>query len=121
VELAPRSMRAGGLEVRAFTPDEPLPRDAARELPGASSLQTALRTSRAPTVFLPADSLLARDTLPHLCLEAWGVRDTSRPTTSPEVGEHLGQRLLTFDPVRPEPTVSALVQALRATGALRAS
>ncbi|AKJ02723.1 Glycosyltransferase [Archangium gephyra] len=121
MELAPRSLRVGGLEVRAFTPDEPLPRDAAREFPGSSSLQTALRTSRVPTVFLPADSLLARDTLPHLSAEAWGVRDTSRPLSAPDVGERLGQRLLTFDPRQPEPTVSALVQALRATGALRAS
>ncbi|HEX5747923.1 MAG TPA: glycosyltransferase [Archangium sp.] len=121
VELAPRSLRVGGLEVRAFTPDEPLPRDASRELPGSSSLETALRASRVPTVFLPADSLLARDTLPHLSAEAWGVRDTSRPLSAPDVGERLGQRLLTFDPSRPEPTVSALVQALRATGALRAS
>ncbi|HYO74707.1 MAG TPA: glycosyltransferase [Archangium sp.] len=121
VELTPRSMHVGGLEVRAFTPDEPLSRDAARELPGSSSLQTALRTSRVPTVFLPADSLLARDTLPHLSAEAWGVRDTTRPLSAPDVGERLGQRLLTFDPNRPEPTVSALVQALRATGALRAS
>nr|WP_239014048.1 glycosyltransferase [Archangium violaceum] len=121
VELAPRSMRAGGLEVSAFTPDEPLPRDATRELPGSSSLQTALRTSRAPTVFLPADSLLARDTLPHLSIEAWGVRDASHPAFTPGLAERLGQRLLTFEPGRMEPTVSALVQALRATGAHRAS
>lgn len=121
VEQAPRPMRVGGLEVRAFTPDEPLPRDASRELPGSSSLQTALRTSRAPAVFLPADSCLARDTLPHLSTRAWGVRDTSRPALSPDIAERLGQRLLTFDPSRPEPTVSALVQALRATGVLRAS
>jgi hypothetical protein len=120
-ELAPRSSRVEGLEVRAFTPDEPLSRDEAQELPGSSSLQTALRTSHGPTVFLPADSLLARDTLPHLSSAAWGVRTTSRSASAPDVAERLGQRLLTFDPARPEPTVSALVQALRATGALRAS
>jgi hypothetical protein len=120
MELAPRSRHLGALEVRAFTPDEPLPRDTTRELPGSSSLRSALRTSRAPAVFLPADSLVARDTLPHLSTEAWGIHDTTRPASPPLVAERLGQRLLPFDFNQPEPTVSALVQALRATGATRA-
>lgn len=97
-ELAPRTLRQGGLEVRAFTPDEPLPREASRELPASSSLQSALREERAPTVFLPADSLIARETRPHLDIRTWGI-----------------------DPSQPEPTVSALIQALRPTGAPHAS
>ena len=119
--LAPRRTRQEGVEVRAFTPDEPLPRDAARELPGSSSLETALRVSRAPAVFLPADTLVARTTLPHLLTTAWGVRDATRPASPSGAGEHLGRRMLTFHPSEPDATVSALVQALQSSGAARAS
>ncbi|EPX55177.1 Glycosyltransferase [Cystobacter fuscus DSM 2262] len=102
VELAPRALSVEGLDVRAFTPDEPLPRDAARELPGSSALETALLSSRAPVVFLPEDSLVARETRARLSVASWGVRAT-------------------IDPEQLEPTLSALIQALRATGALRAT
>jgi hypothetical protein len=98
VELTPRLSRLGGVEVRAFTPDEPLPRDASRELPASSSLQSALRGERAPTVFLPADSLLARESLPHLHGRTWGI-----------------------DPNRPEPALSALLQSLLPSGATHAT
>ncbi len=120
-ELAPRHLRDGSLEVRAFTPDEPLPRDAAGVLPGSSSLETALRASRGPAVFLPAGSRVARNALPHLRAEAWGVCDGAHPASASDLGEHLGRRLLTFHAAELETTVSALVRALPSTGAARAS
>ncbi|HSP81196.1 MAG TPA: glycosyltransferase [Myxococcaceae bacterium] len=119
VELAPRLRRVDGLEVCAYTPDEPLPRDAAAELPGSSSLERALRVSRAPAVFLPADTCIARAILPHLHARAWGVRDTSRSSSAAEE-QQPGQRLLPFSPAQPEPTVAALLQSLQSSGALRA-
>jgi len=120
VECAPRALSLEGLDVRAFTPDEPLPRDAARELPGSSALETALLASQAPVVFLPADSRVARETLPRLSIESWGLRDATRPASA-DVAERLGPRLFTFDPDRLEATVSSLTQALRAIGAPRAT
>ena len=117
VELAPRLLHTEGFEVHAFTPDEPLPRDGAASLPGSSSLEAAVRTSRAPVVFLPVDAHIARATLPHLRTEAWGLRGPA----STDAGEQLGQRLLPFDSTRLEPTESALVQALRAAGVPHAS
>jgi hypothetical protein len=72
-------------------------------------------------VFLPADSRVARNALPHLRAEAWGVRDGARPASASDLGEHLGRRLLTFHAAELETTVSALVRALPSTGAARAS
>jgi hypothetical protein len=81
----------------------------------------ALRTSRTPLLFLPADSLLAHDTLPFVSSRAWGVRDVKGTAPTPEVTSHLGSRLLSVDFHQPEPAVSALIQALRPPGASRAS
>ncbi|MET0404675.1 MAG: glycosyltransferase [Cystobacter sp.] len=120
-QLAPRTSRLGAHEVWTFTPDEPLPREATSEQPGSSSLETALRASRAPLLFLPADSRLALDTLPHVAARAWGVRDTKAEGSASDVASRLGARLIPFDPHQPEPTVSALIQALKASGAARAS
>ncbi|WP_395848444.1 glycosyltransferase [Cystobacter fuscus] len=120
-QRAPRTQRVGDQEVLAFSPDEPLSREPARPLPSSSSLEMALRTSRAPLLFLPADSLLARDTLPFVSSRAWGVRDVKGAAPAPEVTSHLGSRLLSVDFHQPEPAVSALIQALRPTGASRAS
>ncbi|WP_245814392.1 glycosyltransferase [Cystobacter ferrugineus] len=120
-QRAPRTQRVGGQEVLAFSPDEPLSREPARQLPGSSSLEMALRTSHAPLLFLPSDSLLARDTLPHVSSRAWGVRDVKAAAPPPGVMSHLGSRLLSVDFHQPEPAVSALIQALRPLGASRAS
>mgnify|MGYP002648203272 CR=1 FL=1 len=110
-QLAPRALRHEGLDVRAFTPDEPLPVEATRELPGSSALWTALRASHAPRVFLPAGARIARDVLPHPGADAWGVSDAAQaPPTA--VRERLGARLLTFDSQRPEAVPPALIHAL---------
>ena len=115
-ELAPRMRLDEGVAVHAFTPDEPLSREGAHALTGSSSLGTALRASRAPVVFLSADTLIARDALPHLGDRAWGVRDGA---ASDGAGA-LGARLLSLDAQRPDTLLAALVQALRSPGASRA-
>ncbi|WP_232537844.1 glycosyltransferase [Cystobacter fuscus] len=120
-QRAPRTQRVGSQQVLAFSPDEPLSRDPARPLPSSSSLEMALRTSRAPLLFLPANSLLARDSLPFVSRRAWGVRDVKGAAPAPEVTSHLGSRLISVDIHQPEPAVSALIQALRPPGASRAS
>jgi hypothetical protein len=120
-QRAPRTQRVGGQEVLAFSPDEPLSREPSWPLPGSSSLELALRTSRSPLLFLPADARLARDTLPFVSSRAWGVRDVKEAAPAPEVTSHLGSRLLSVDFHQPEPAVSALIQALRPLGASRAS
>jgi hypothetical protein len=120
-QRAPRTQRVGGQEVLAFSPDEPLPREPSRPLPGSSSLEMALRTSRAPLLFLPADSLLARDTLPFVSSRSWGASDVKGAAPASEVTSLLGSRLLSVDFHQPEPAVSALIQALRPLGASRAS
>jgi len=118
---APREAALEGQRVHAFSPDEPLSREPSRELPGSSSLTMALRTSRAPAVFLPVDGLLARDTLPYLAPRAWGLRDTGRPHPAAEGAPSLGSRLFSVDFHHAEPAENALVQALRPSGASRAS
>ncbi|WP_245919300.1 glycosyltransferase family 4 protein [Melittangium boletus] len=120
-QRAPRALIIGGQRVHAFSPDEPLCRDPDGELPGSSSLEMALRTSRGPAVFLPADSWITRDTLPHLASRAWGLRDTRQDSTASEVATHLGSRLFSVDFHQSESAEKALVQALRLPGVSRAS
>lgn len=118
--LAPRVSRVGDVEVHAFTPDEPLPREASHALPGSSSLATALGASSAPAVFLPADSFLAQQVVPSLGARAWGVHDKAGPAVQPGITVSLMSRLLSFDSREPD-SLSPLVQSLRPLGASRAS
>ncbi|WP_434380184.1 glycosyltransferase [Melittangium boletus] len=120
-QRAPRQVELAGQRAWAFSPDEPLGRDATREPPGSSSLTLALRTSRAPAVFLPVDTLPAREALPHLAPRAWGVRDAGLGVPNDEGTARLGSRLFAVDVHHPAPTVKALAQALRALGVSHAS
>lgn len=98
-----------------FTPDQPLPRQESAPLPGSSSLETALRTSRAPVVFLGVDTEVARAALPQVQERAWGVQEAGTSTGGPAKTEGLGPRLLTLE-ATPEATVGRLVEALTASG-----
>ncbi|EAU67272.1 glycosyltransferase family 4 protein [Stigmatella aurantiaca] len=94
-----------------FMPDQPLPPHASGPLPGSSSLEMALRRSRAPVVFLGADTQVAQAALPSVVSRAWGVRE---PSDAPGPISQLGPRLLTLNPTAPEITVVPLLEALAA-------
>jgi glycosyltransferase involved in cell wall biosynthesis len=97
--LSPAVDPLGAGEVWRFSPDLPLPRESSGELPGASSLESALCTSRAPTLFLDADTQVARDTVPRIRERAWGITfSAERPARAPDYGA----RLLTLDAGRLE-------------------
>jgi hypothetical protein len=92
--LSPTVEPLGAGEVWRFSPDLPLPRASSGELPGASSLESAVCASGAPAVFLGADTQVARDTVPRIGERAWGITFSSeRPPRAPDYGA----RLLTLD------------------------
>jgi glycosyltransferase involved in cell wall biosynthesis len=95
-----------------FTPDQPLPRHEDGALPGSSSLETALRVSRAPVIFLGVHTEVARAALPHLHARAWGVQEAGSASTPSAEAMTMGTRLLTLDASAPEGTVSRLVEGL---------
>lgn len=95
-----------------FTPDQPLARRGLAPLRGSSSLETALRASRAPVVFLGADSEVVHAALPHVQARAWVVQEADAPLRLPSGAAPLGGRLLTLDASAPEATLSRLVEAL---------
>jgi glycosyltransferase involved in cell wall biosynthesis len=92
--LSPAVEPLGAGEVWRFSPDLPLPRAPSGELPGASSLESTVCASRAPAVFLGADTQVARDTVPRIGERAWGLTFSSeRLARAPDYGA----RLLTLD------------------------
>jgi hypothetical protein len=108
---------AGAGEVWRFTPDMPLPREASGELPGSSSLETAVCASGAPTLFLGADTQVARDAVPRLGARAWGIAASSeRPAGAPDYGD----RLLTVDIGRMDEAVDRIARILETRGGSRA-
>ncbi|MBZ4417774.1 glycosyltransferase [Myxococcus sp. RHST-1-4] len=106
----------GGVPVWHFTPDQP-PGRAPAPLPGASSLETAVRVSSAPVVLLGADTEVARAVLPHVRERAWGTYEG--PPAGPHLEsarQHLGRRLVVLEPSRPEDALRTLLSALPSTG-----
>jgi glycosyltransferase involved in cell wall biosynthesis len=108
---------AGAGEVWRFSPDLPRPRAASGEPPGSSALETAVCTSKAPALFLGADTQVARDAVPRLGARAWGITSSSeRLAGAPEYGE----RLLTMNPDRMDEAVARLTRILETRGGSRA-
>jgi len=108
---------AGAGEVWRFSPDLPRPRAASGEPPGSSALETAVCTSKAPALFLGADTQVARDAVPRLGARAWGITSSSeRLAGAPEYGE----RLLTVNPDRMDEAVARLTHILETRGGSRA-
>jgi len=103
----------GAGEVWRFSPDLPLPREASSALPGASSLETAVCVSKAPAVFLGADTQVARDTVPRIGGRAWGITFSSeRPSGAPGYGD----RWLTLDAGRLDEATERLTRILAPRG-----
>ncbi|WP_257455760.1 glycosyltransferase [Archangium lipolyticum] len=114
---APAVDLVGGDEVWRFSPDLPLPRGASGELPGSSSLETAVCSSGAPALFLGADTRVARDTVPRIGERAWGVTFSSeRPAGVPDYGD----RLITLDAGRHDEAAERIIHVLDTRGGLRA-
>jgi glycosyltransferase involved in cell wall biosynthesis len=97
-----------------FTPDHPLPRHEEGALPGSSSLETAIRASKAPVVFLGVEAEVTRAALPHVHARAWAVQEP-RAARLPLEAELLGPRLLMLDATAPEAVVRRLTEALGAS------
>ncbi|MDY7229545.1 glycosyltransferase family 4 protein [Hyalangium rubrum] len=110
----PRVVSEGDTSVWHFSPDQPLPLDAAEAwpLPGSSSLEMAVRHSTAPTVFLGAGTEVARHALPHVREHAWAVHEASAPAEARE----LGARLIPLETGAVEEASRRLVAALRRSG-----
>ncbi|MFP2913300.1 glycosyl transferase family 1, partial [Pyxidicoccus sp. 3LFB2] len=131
----------GGVPVWHFTPDQPPQREsgvlpgassletavrgppAPVALPGASSLETAVRVSSAPVVLLGADTLAAQAVLPHVKERTWGVYESSLPGSLLEPArQQLGSRMVMLDASRPDDALRAMLSALpSSTGVSRAT
>jgi glycosyltransferase involved in cell wall biosynthesis len=106
----------GGVPVWHFTADQP-PGRAPGPLPGASSLEMAVRVSPAPVVLLGVDTEVARAVLPHVKERAWGTLEGSLSGPLVESArQHLGRRLVVLEPSRLEDALRALLSALPPAG-----
>lgn len=114
---APEVEREGGLEIWRFTPDEPLSREPSAELPGASSLETAVVGASAVPVLLGVETASARELLARLPSRAWGVEDaTLSPSSRAEARRTLGTRLLELKPSSLDTTAARLAELLARPG-----
>ncbi|WP_224361055.1 glycosyltransferase [Hyalangium versicolor] len=118
--VSPRVQQEKGFSVWSFSPDQPLPVAASADapLPGSSSLELAVRTTRATPVFLDATTLVARSALPHVQQRAWAVHEASAPV-SPEA-RALEERLIPYDAGKLEAALHRLVEPLRRPGVTHA-
>ncbi len=112
----PRVEQVEGVTLWHFSPDQPLSASmgASTPLPGSSSLELAVRTSTASTVFLDAGTTVARDLLPHVQARAWAAHETTAPV--PAEAQALGDRLIPYDVNKVEAAVRRLVEPLRPPG-----
>ncbi|PTL76200.1 glycosyl transferase family 1 [Vitiosangium sp. GDMCC 1.1324] len=114
---APEVDTLGAGEVWRFSPDLPAPREASGELPGSSSLETAVCVSDAPAFFLGASTQVARDTVPRIGERAWGITVSSeRPAGAPDYGN----RWLTLDASRLDDAAEHITRILDSRGGPRA-
>jgi glycosyltransferase involved in cell wall biosynthesis len=114
---APEVERSGGLETWRFTPDEPLPREAAGELPPSSSLETAVVASEAVPVLLGVESASARELLSRRPGRLWGVADATLPAPArAEAQRKLGPRLLELSSSQLDTTATRLAELLARPG-----
>jgi hypothetical protein len=106
-----------GCSVWQFSPDQPLPSspDADLALPGSSSLELAVRTSAASTVFLDAGDTIARNVLPHVQARAWAMHDAAAPV--PAEARALEERLIPYEAEKMEAAILRLMESLRRPGA----
>ncbi|WP_407742814.1 glycosyltransferase [Hyalangium sp.] len=118
--VSPRVEQTEGVSVWHFSPDQPLPGTASEDtrLPGSSSLELAVRTSTARTVFLDAGTVVARSTLPHVHVRAWAVHEATTPV--PTEAQALGARLIPYDVSNTEAALHRLVESLRHPGVTHA-
>jgi hypothetical protein len=109
-----------GITLWHFSPDQPLPASvgATAPLPGSSSLELAVRTSAASTVFLDAGTTVARDVLPHVQARTWAVHEASAPVSAE--AQALGDRLIPYDVNDVEAAFHRLVESLRRPGVTHA-
>jgi glycosyltransferase involved in cell wall biosynthesis len=115
--VSPRVEREADTAVWHFSPDQPL-RASDSVLPGSSSLELAVRTSAASTVFLDAGTVVARSTLPHVHARAWAAHEAAMPV--PAEAQALGARLISYDAGKMEAAVRQLVEPLRRPGVTHA-
>ncbi|MCP3098537.1 glycosyltransferase [Myxococcus sp. K15C18031901] len=110
---APRTTtEVGGVPVWHFTPDQPVGRGVGA-LPGASSLESAVRVSSGKVVLLGAETLTAQALAPRVGPRAWGVFEPSdAPSALEAARQHLGARLVPMDSSRLDSAVETLLNAL---------
>jgi glycosyltransferase involved in cell wall biosynthesis len=116
LEVAPRPRPSELCEAEGmwrFTPDHPLPRHEGGALPVSSSLEMALRASRAPVIFLGAEDAMTRAALPHVHARAFGVLESRGERLPPEL-ELFGPRLVRMDVTEPKALVTPLAQVVSA-------
>lgn len=104
-----------GFSVWQFSPDQPLPSSPDREfpLPGSSSLEMAVRTSTARTVFLEAGDGVARSVLPYVQDRAWALHEATAPV--PAEMRALEERLIPYEAGKMEAAILRLLESLRRT------
>jgi len=108
-----------GVTVATFTPDQPASRDVNSPLPGASSLETAVRASSGPVVLLGMETVCAQTLLPRIAERAWGVATPSSQPALPEAARaHLGDRLVVNDPAQPDAALRTLLAGLASKGVI---
>jgi hypothetical protein len=120
LSVHPRVEQVESVTLWHFSPDQPLPASmgANAPLPGSSSLELAVRTSTASTVFLDAGTTVARHVLSHVQARAWAVHETAAPV--PAEAQALGDRLIPYDANEVEAAVRRLVEPLRRSGVTHA-
>jgi glycosyltransferase involved in cell wall biosynthesis len=112
----PRVTQQEGISVWHFSPDQPLPSSSAMDtlLPGSSSLEMAVRTSVARTVFLDAGAMVTRSVLPHVQDRAWALHDATAPV--PAEARFLEDRLIAYEAGKMEAAILRLMESLRRLG-----
>jgi glycosyltransferase involved in cell wall biosynthesis len=116
LSTAPRMTRLEGILVWQFSPDQPLSSspDVDIPLPGSSSLELAVRASTARTVFLDAESQVARSVLPHVRNRAWALHDAAAPVTAE--ARAIEERLIPYEAGKMEAAILRLMESLRRPG-----
>jgi hypothetical protein len=116
LSTAPWVTQLEGSSVWQFSPDQPLPSspDGDFPLPGSSSLELAVRTSNARTVFLDAGDMVARSVLPYVQDRAWALQDATAPV--PTEARALDERLIPYEAGKMEAAILRLLESLRRSG-----